>query len=186
MNESNKVCHYHYYIPTVGLFFPVRLSVSPLVYYKHGLAMFSTSARASTKVQRCSRSLQTPRGQTCDQLHQLLRETAQPVAVVTMALEGNMPISTRNATQSAYHRATLSLFTSIAFDPLLWLRSRYAYPLARQLPSIPMSIVHKLTQNHSTPLIWSSTFFQPRCLNLAITFSRADLHPCPFEESRVQ
>ena len=94
-----------------------RLSVSPPVCYKHWLAMFFTSARASTKVQRCSRSLQTLRGRTRDQLRQLLRETAQPVAVVMTPLEGSTPISTRNATQSAYHGATLSLLTFIAFGP---------------------------------------------------------------------
>ena len=128
--------------------------------------MFSTSARALTKVQRCSRSLQTPTGRTRNQLRQVLRETAQPVAVVTMPLEGSMPISTRNAARSAYHGATSS-FTSIAFDPYLLVAFSLCVP-SRTTAALNSHVDHtqadteSLNASHMVINILSAALSEPR------------------------
>ena len=148
--------------------------------------MFSASVHASRKVQRCSRSLQTLTGRTRDQLRELLRETAQPVAVVTTLLEGSALISTGNTIQSAYHGATLSSFTSIALDPYplvafsLRVPSRTAAALNSHVDRTQAD-AESLNTSHMVINILSAALS-----DVAVTFSRADLHPRPFVESRVQ
>ena len=102
-----------------------------------------------------------------DQLRALLRETAQPVAVVTSA----MPHTSKD-TRSPYHGATLSSFTSIALDPYplvtfsLRVPSRMATSLKSAHPHLPSHMVINLLSAAQT--------------TAAITFSRPDLHREPF------
>ncbi|KAL4066178.1 flavin reductase like domain-containing protein [Scleroderma citrinum] len=156
--------------------------------------MYVASSRrsASRKTRKCIRSFTTPSTErTREQLRQLLRETAQSVAVVTTLLppEGtnqSVAVPSGNATQSAYHGATLSSFTSIAFDP---------YPLVAFSLRNPSRMAAALnfhvdrtqadTDTCTTPhmVINILSAVQP---DLAVMFSRADLHSRPFQESHVQ
>ena len=96
----------------------------------------------------------------------LLRNVAQPVAVVTTFMRGAA------ATSSTFHGATLSSFTSIAMDPYplitfaLRIPSRLAVSLASHDPSSPHMVVNLLSAQQAS---------------IAIKFSRADLHPQPFD-----
>ena len=96
----------------------------------------------------------------------LLRNVAQPVAVVTTFMRGAA------ATSSTFHGATLSSFTSIAMDPYplitfaLRIPSRLAISLASQDPSSSHMVVNLLSAQQAS---------------IAIKFSRPDLHPQPFD-----
>ncbi|KAF8552702.1 hypothetical protein OG21DRAFT_1511106 [Imleria badia] len=109
-------------------------------------------------------------------LRELLRETAQSVAVVTALLPSA-------STSPTYHGATLSSFTSIALDPLplvafsLRVPSRMASALNAHVASVgsPPSPSAHLVIN-----ILSAA--QP---HLADRFARPDLYPRPFADPRV-
>ncbi|KAF8624028.1 hypothetical protein AX17_007234 [Amanita inopinata Kibby_2008] len=104
-------------------------------------------------------------------LRELLRDTAQPVAVVT-SLMPKSDDTTSN--KSLYHGATLSSFTSIAMDPYplvsfaLRIPSRMATSLNTALPEQPCHMVINLLSAEQS--------------SVAVAFSRPDLHPHPFEE----
>ena len=165
--------------------------------FKYEPAMFSTcfaSARrcVSRRTQKCHRNLTTSSTERArDQLRQLLRETAQSVAVVTTLVppegtDASAPIPTRSDAQSVYHGATLSSFTSIALDP---------YPLVAFSLRIPSRMAAALNLHVDRTQADAKTLSTPNMVinilsasqpELAVTFSRADLHPRPFEESQVQ
>ncbi|KAF5384639.1 hypothetical protein D9757_007465 [Collybiopsis confluens] len=98
-------------------------------------------------------------------LRALLRETAQPVAVVTSLLP---------SPDKTFHGATLSSFTSIAMDP---------YPLVAFSLKIPsrmassLRVAHPQLSSHMVVNILSASQ-----ASTAILFSRPDLHPHPFEQ----
>lgn len=107
---------------------------------------------------------------TRNKLRLLLRETAQPVAVVTSL----MPSSEKAG--HAFHGATLSSFTSIAMDP---------HPLvtfALRLPSRMATALH-LTRS-DMPAHMVVNLLSADQASLAVTFSRPDLHPNPFSALR--
>ncbi|KAJ7231735.1 flavin reductase like domain-containing protein [Mycena haematopus] len=96
-------------------------------------------------------------------LRALLRETAQPVAVVTSLL---------NREPGVYHGATLSSFTSIAMDPV---------PLvafALRLPSRMADSLNTLPSNPSPAMVIN--ILSAKQASIATTFSRSDLYPHPF------
>lgn len=113
-------------------------------------------------------SYSTSTEQTRNQLCALLRETAQPVAVVTSF----MPSSRSNNDRARYHGATLSSFTSIAMDPhplvAFSLRhpSRMAQSLKSAHPNLPAHMVVNLLSAAQT--------------STAVKFSRPDIYPEPF------
>ncbi|KAI6044472.1 flavin reductase like domain-containing protein [Pisolithus marmoratus] len=121
---------------------------------------------------------------TREQLRQLLRETAQSVAVVTTLVPSDPRADTNviecrkfhgNA-QGVYHGATLSSFTSIAFDPL---------PLVAFSLRIPSRMATALN-THVNDLSDTSVSTYAAQPDLAVKFSRPDLHPRPLEDSDVQ
>ncbi|KAH7908599.1 flavin reductase like domain-containing protein [Hygrophoropsis aurantiaca] len=130
-------------------------------------------------------------GDTRRDLRELLRETAQSVAVVTslMPSSASEPKSRQNSEQSdngskntAFHGATLSSFTSIALDPhplvafSLRVPSRMAAALNAYAQSMASS--NSLLSSHMVINILSAS--QP---HVAHIFSRPDLHPRPFEDA---
>ncbi|KIY44967.1 hypothetical protein FISHEDRAFT_50360 [Fistulina hepatica ATCC 64428] len=99
-----------------------------------------------------------------DQLRSVLRETAQPVAVVASRPDG---------VTASLHGATLSSFTSIAMDP---------HPLvsfALRLPS-RMSASLKDAYSRGDALLTISLLSSIQ-KDVAIMFSRPDLYPAPFQ-----
>ncbi|KAJ3777103.1 flavin reductase like domain-containing protein [Lentinula raphanica] len=98
----------------------------------------------------------------------LLRETAQPVVVVTSLLHPT------DKSPDSFHGATLSSFSSIAMDPYplvafsLIIPSRMAASLRRALPETPSDMVVNILSAAQA--------------NTAVMFSRPDLHPHPFQE----
>ncbi|KIY70090.1 hypothetical protein CYLTODRAFT_420066 [Cylindrobasidium torrendii FP15055 ss-10] len=92
----------------------------------------------------------------------LLRRTAQPVAVVTSLLHGHGP--------SSFHGATLSSFTSIAISP---------HPIVSFSLIRPSRLAHSL--NPGTKFVVNLLASHQQ--NVAVTFSRADLYPTPFDGS---
>ncbi|KAJ7230407.1 flavin reductase like domain-containing protein, partial [Mycena pura] len=112
---------------------------------------------------------------TKSRLRALLRETAQPVAVVTSFMPSDASIRTgedNSNDQPIYHGATLSSFTSIAMDPIplitfaLRIPSRMASALNSSLSSSPSDMVINILSSHQA--------------SIATGFSRPDLYPHPF------
>ncbi|KAF8327144.1 flavin reductase like domain-containing protein [Cantharellus anzutake] len=111
-------------------------------------------------------------------LKEVLRHSAQPVAVLTAPYprlhhkEGSEDVP-------LYHGATLSSFTSISLHPLpivafsLRLPSRSADSIRKPDPCNTSSVPHLIINILSA----SQT-------DTAIKFSRADLHPKPFSDTR--
>lgn len=109
-------------------------------------------------------------------LRALLRDTAQPVAVVTSL----MPPAHRTsaAPHARFHGATLSSFTSIALDP---------HPLVAFSLRIPSRMATTLRNAHADPAWPAATHLVVNILSaaqarVAVRFARVDLHPRPFEE----
>lgn len=103
-----------------------------------------------------------------NRLRELLRHTAQPVAVVT----AHMPSATAN---HPYHGATLSSFTSIAMHP---------YPLisfALRVPSRMADILNNARPDGTSHMVIN--LLSAGQEDIAIKFSRADLHPTPFSST---
>ena len=101
----------------------------------------------------------------------LLRDVAQPVAVVTTFMRGG--------SNTTFHGATLSSFTSIAMDP---------YPLITFALRIPSRMALSLDavasdslQDPSTPSHMVVNLLSAQQASIAIKFSRPDLHPQPFD-----
>ena len=106
----------------------------------------------------------------------LLRNVAQPVAVVTTFMRAGGDSESTNAT---FHGATLSSFTSIAMDP---------YPLISFALRIPSRMAISLDaaasdslQDPSAPSHMVVNLLSAQQASIAIKFSRPDLHPQPFE-----
>ncbi|KAG0696423.1 flavin reductase like domain-containing protein [Suillus ampliporus] len=120
-------------------------------------------------------------------LRKLLRETAQPVAVVTSTLpdhetaqHSNSSMQGQEKALSIFHGATLSSFTSIALDP---------HPLVAFSLRVPSRMALALNthaakpQRHTHMVINILSATQP---HIARLFSSPDLHPFPFVNSEVQ
>ncbi|KAF5385809.1 hypothetical protein D9615_002202 [Tricholomella constricta] len=102
---------------------------------------------------------------TQDRLRELLRHTAQPVAVVT----AKMP---SKSTPHPYHGATLSSFASIAMHP---------YPIisfALRIPSRMADILKVAQPDHPSHMVVNLLSAEQEAA--AVKFSRADLYPEPF------
>ena len=131
---------------------------------------------------------------TKEALRELLRATAQPVAVVTShyPFDGASEMKTHERSPQKFHGATLSSFTSIALDP---------HPLVAFSLRIPSRMATSLKQLMGTPSSPSSTnssisnsdrkrrdakadfvinLLSSTQASTAHTFARADLFPDPF------
>ena len=111
---------------------------------------------------------------TRERLRTLLRETAQPVAVITSFMpELDLPLS---PSIPKYHGATLSSFTSIAMDP---------YPLVSFSLRIPSRMATTLWAASTSPPTSKShmviNILSASQESTAVQFSRPDLYPEPFE-----
>ncbi|KJA27936.1 hypothetical protein HYPSUDRAFT_129677 [Hypholoma sublateritium FD-334 SS-4] len=124
-------------------------------------------------------------------LRLILRNTAQPVAVVTSFMPGHAAAGSSSQRSSStgqndakYHGATLSSFTSIAMDPYplvafaLRVPSRMATTLSALAPSLPPSAHTKSASSHSSHMVIN--LLSASQASTAITFSRPDLYPMPF------
>ncbi|KAH8116361.1 flavin reductase like domain-containing protein [Phellopilus nigrolimitatus] len=118
--------------------------------------------RLFTNFLHCRRCLSTSGDATKDALRNLLRETAQPVAVVTSfyPFDGSLD----DSQHSKFHGATLSSFTSIALDP---------HPLVAFSLRIPSRMATSLKARMQQQLPGSAS-------SPSLRFARADLFPEPF------
>ncbi|KAJ7065418.1 flavin reductase like domain-containing protein [Mycena amicta] len=118
-----------------------------------------------TFIRPCS---STTASSTKGQLRVLLRETAQPVAVVTSFMPGGDE-------KTRFHGATLSSFTSIALDP---------DPLVTFALRIPsrMSIALNAPPSH-LPSDMVINLLSADQASVAARFSRVDLYPHPFDST---
>lgn len=138
--------------------------------------------------QRCvSTSLHNTSTDLHSRVRTLLRETAQPVAVIT----SYMPTSSNSPTNPAlhpFHGATLSSFASISMSPhplvafSLRVPSRMATTLSLLSCGDYTQFYH--TQSEQTP---PETHLVANILSAsqphtALLFSRPDLHPRPFDD----
>jgi len=134
--------------------------------FRHKLAPFIRGASRSTHSSPSSRSVR-------DDLRALLRETAQPVAVVTSLMPHTHPKPT-TAVLPRFHGATLSSFSPIAMDP---------HPLVAFSLRIPSRMATSLKTAH---VDWPShmvvNILSAQQADVAVKFSRVDLHPRPFDE----
>ncbi|KAG1864798.1 flavin reductase like domain-containing protein [Suillus subluteus] len=120
-------------------------------------------------------------------LRKLLRETAQPVAVVTSTLpdhetapRSDSSVQGQKKALSIFHGATLSSFTSIALDP---------HPLVAFSLRVPSRMALALNAHASKPQMQMSSHMVVNILSaaqphIARLFSSPGLHP--FSESEVQ
>jgi flavin reductase (DIM6/NTAB) family NADH-FMN oxidoreductase RutF len=95
-------------------------------------------------------------------LREVLRETAQPVAVVTSLMPFNTP--------PKFHGSTLSSFTSIAMEP---------YPLVTFSLRVPSRMATSLKSPQDSAHMVINLLCAEQS-STAIRFSRPDLHPEPF------
>ena len=140
-----------------------------------------TSARAFTqrtcRAPKCTRTLSTDPSAVRQQLRSLLRDTAQPVAVVTALMDPDIPHKTKagsSPTRPHFHGATLSSFSSISMDP---------HPLVAFSLRIPSRMATSLTSAHTSapsPAHFVINILSERQARTAVCFSRADLYPEPF------
>jgi flavin reductase (DIM6/NTAB) family NADH-FMN oxidoreductase RutF len=101
---------------------------------------------------------------TRERLRLLLRETAQPVAVITSNLQSEH--------SPRHHGATLSSFTSIAMDP---------YPLVSFSLRIPSRMATALKFAESRlPSHMVINLLSAAQASTAVRFSRPDIYPKPF------
>ncbi|RDX54196.1 hypothetical protein OH76DRAFT_1398515 [Lentinus brumalis] len=137
------------------------------------------SSQCST-ARKCARHLVTDTSVVRDQLRALLRDTAQPVAVVTALMDPSIPTSHPNShphltpSKSRFHGATLSSFSSIAMDP---------HPLVAFSLRIPSRMATSLASAHSAtsaPSHMVINILSERQASTAVRFSRPDLHAEPF------
>ena len=124
-----------------------------------------------------------------EHLRMLLRDIAQPVAVITSFMPSTDAI-TKAATNheklntARFHGATLSSFTSIAMDPYplvafaLRIPSRMATTLNSLSPPSSLSTFQPASSNPSAHMVINllSASQAPE----AVKFSRPDLYPAPF------
>ncbi|KAJ7114095.1 flavin reductase like domain-containing protein [Mycena epipterygia] len=126
----------------------------------------------------CSASIASAEA-TKTRLRALLRETAQPVAVVTSFMPSDASLRREQddggPTKPVFHGATLSSFTSIAMDPVplvtfaLRIPSRMASSLNSSPPHSPSDmVINILSANQAS---------------IATSFARPDLHPHPFSST---
>ncbi|KAI0761798.1 flavin reductase like domain-containing protein [Trametes elegans] len=114
-----------------------------------------------------------------DDLRALLRETAQPVAVVTALMDPSTPPDApprpgAPPTASPFHGATLSSFSSISMDP---------HPLVAFSLRIPSRMATALTTAHAAGSLYTHmviNILSARQAETALRFSRVDLYPEPF------
>jgi flavin reductase (DIM6/NTAB) family NADH-FMN oxidoreductase RutF len=98
-------------------------------------------------------------------LRALLRNTAQPVAVVTSILP-------QTSKEAVYHGATLSSFTSISMDP---------YPLVAFALRIPSRMATSLKATHpEQPSHMVVNLLSEEQGSVAMKFSRPDIYTHPF------
>ncbi|KII85844.1 hypothetical protein PLICRDRAFT_44262 [Plicaturopsis crispa FD-325 SS-3] len=107
-------------------------------------------------------------------LRDLLRKTAQPVAVVT----SSMPVDHAADSPSKFHGATLSSFTSIAMDP----HPLVAFSL--RMPSRMGAALKAAQPHHASHMVIN--ILSAAQESAAVRFSRPDLHPTPFESVRYR
>ncbi|KAI0642413.1 flavin reductase like domain-containing protein [Trametes meyenii] len=125
-----------------------------------------------TLTERTRRQLHTEARAIRDDLRALLRDTAQPVAVVTALMDPAIPQATKSS--SKFHGATLSSFTSISLDP---------HPLVAFSLRIPSRMATSLTSAHVSTGLYSHmviNILSEHQASTALRFSRADLYPEPF------
>ncbi|KAJ7498076.1 flavin reductase like domain-containing protein [Mycena galericulata] len=127
-----------------------------------------------TFTRSCSASSISGQEATKNRLRTLLRETAQPVAVVTSFMSSNASVRREqdNSTEPVYHGATLSSFTSIAMDPV---------PLvtfALRIPSRMASSLNSSNPNSASDMVIN--ILSANQASIATSFSRPDLNPHPF------
>lgn len=127
---------------------------------------------------------------TREQLRQLLRETAQSVAVVTTLVPSDPRVDTNkkecrklhDGIGGVYHGATLSSFTSIAFDPLPLVA--FSLRIPSRMATALNTHVHNVSGTNAAHMVINIlSAAQP---HLAVKFSRPDLHPRPLEDPDVQ
>lgn len=109
---------------------------------------------------------------TKDALRRLLRETAQPVAVVTSILDID-----NSRTHHPFHGATLSSFSSIALDP---------HPLVSfslRIPSRLATALKAFKQNQAAETHMVVNILSDQQEDVAVRFSRADLYENPFVDT---
>lgn len=121
-------------------------------------------------------------------LRSLLRETAQPVAVVTALMPAAHRTADDVAEHTRFHGATLSSFTSIALDPhplvafSLRVPSRMASALSAPFLSPPSSSPADTNAHPSTHAHMVINILSASQAALAVRFSRPDLHAHPFAD----
>ena len=110
--------------------------------------------------------------ETKDAVRRLLRNTAQPVAVVTSYYPFDGDTTDANAKHPHFHGATLSSFSSIALDP---------HPLVAFSLRIPsrMATSLKALMEQKTPSLVVNILSETQA-DTAIRFSRPDLYTEPF------
>jgi flavin reductase (DIM6/NTAB) family NADH-FMN oxidoreductase RutF len=136
--------------------------------------MLSANGAKSVWTSQCRKLSNHVPEKLTQQLRALLRETAQPVAVVTALMpRSSLPRTVGSA--SSYHGATLSSFTSIAMHPVpivsfsLKVPSRMATALNTAPAHLPSHMVINLLCAAQAPA--------------AVRFARPDLYPDPFASS---
>lgn len=159
----------------IGLRIDLQKRIAFATRRMHLYASSMTLGHSLRCLSRRAYSTGTGRAGTNAKLRALLRETAQPVAVVTSF----MPKSS-GQNGAAYHGATLSSFTSVALSP---------HPLVAFSLRVPSRMATTLSELAATPspgVQFIVNILSARQADVAQTFSRTDLYPRPFESPQIR
>ncbi|KZT09816.1 uncharacterized protein LAESUDRAFT_756048 [Laetiporus sulphureus 93-53] len=108
----------------------------------------------------------------------LLRETAQPVAVVTALMPPSGTPTPSSSDHQRFHGATLSSFSSVSMDP---------HPLVAFSLRVPSRLATSLKEAHAATHLPSHmvvNILSAAQAALAVHFSQPDLYPNPFSATR--
>src|SRR6267154_1173405 len=133
----------------------------------------------------------------------LLRETAQPVAVVTSFMPPSVAappspfsdsaaqppsesIPSTSMSTSTFHGATLSSFTSVSMAPHHLVAFSLRVPSRMATTLSDLSSAPAAPSSSSSPVHMVIHLLAAPQAHVAVLFSRPDLHPRPFEDPGIQ
>lgn len=142
--------------------------------FRSSISVTKRSSSATTAVASSGRHVHS----LSHKIRALLRETAQPVAVVTSLMPPPLDSPSSSAQSGNFHGATLSSFTSISMSP------HHLVAFSLRIPSRMATTLSLAAASPRTHMV-INLLAAPQA-HAAVLFSRPDIHPHPFADPGIQ